>query len=294
MGRFNRINIGIIGGFQNGKSTFVNCLLDDMVARTGGYGLSVTSINTIYKYGEVQNVSYISNNNQTSQSGLSYFFSCDSYPKQTKQIVVSLWKPILNNINIIDTPGFNANEEDTSMATASLLDIDIAVLIIENKGISKTELNILSLLRNYHIPFYVIMNCRDHMGDSWRPKSTFNDNIAKKIIEKIHEQGLKPVPIHNIEIWQTNLIWFWFASEQFLSETEDKQKNYKEDIEFYSSKHKNPQQSIRDFCLRESNFLPLRQFFSDDSLWNNFPLTMTRWRKTMDSILSDWENKITK
>lgn len=292
MDRINKINLGILGGFQNGKSTFVNCLLDDMVAKTGGYGLSVTSMNTMYEYGSVQNVSYLSKGSIIANSRLVDFLATDSYPPKTDKVMISLWKPILDNINIIDTPGFNANEDDTSMATNSLLDIDIAVLIIENKGISKTELNILSLLKNHHIPFYVIMNCRDHMGDSWRPRSTFNDNIAKKNIEKIHEQGLKPVPIHNMEIWQTNLIWFWFASEQFLSESEDKQKNYKEDIEFYYSKHKSSQQSIRDFCLKESNFLPLRQFFAQDSLWNNFPLTMTRWRKAMDSVLTDWENKI--
>ena len=60
MERVNKINVGILGEFQNGKSTFVNCLLDDMVAKTGGYGLSVTSTSTMYEYGSVQNVSYLS------------------------------------------------------------------------------------------------------------------------------------------------------------------------------------------------------------------------------------------
>ena len=294
MTRLNKINIGILGGFQSGKSTFVNCLLDDMVARTGGSGLSVTSINTIYYYGEIRKVFYILDNNRIGQSMLNYFLHCETFPKKTKQINVSLWKPILSKINIIDTPGFNANEDDTSMATNSLLNIDIAVLIIENKGISKTELNILSLLKNYHIPFYVIMNCRNHMGDSWRPKSTFNDNIAKKNIKKIHEQGLRPIPINNTEIWQTNLAWFWFASELYLNESEDRQEDYEKNIEFYYNKHKNSQRTIDDYCLTESNFIPLRQFFSEDSIWNTFPLTITRWRKAMDSVLIDWENSINK
>ena len=55
----------------------------------------------------------------------------------------------------------------------------------------------------------------------------------------------------------------------------------------------NANKSIKEFCLTGSNFLQLRDYFVEDSLWNNFPLTMTRWRKVMDSVLIDWENKIT-
>lgn len=293
MGRFNKINLGILGGFQNGKSTFVNCLLDDLVARTGGYGLSVTSINTHYHYDNIQNVSYLSNGAVISNSKLTDFLT-NECPQGTEKIVVSLWKPLLDNINIIDTPGFNANETDTNMAVHSLADIDIAVLIIENKGIGETELNILGLLKQNHIPFFVIMNCRDQMGDSWMPNSSFNKDIAKKNLNKIHEHGLKPVSIQNEEIWQTNLLWFWFASEQYISEPEEKQKKYEKTIEFFYGENCNDNSTIKDFCLNGSNFLPVRQFFANDSLWNNFPLTMTRWRKTMDSVLTDWENKIAK
>ena len=136
MERVNKINVGILGEFQNGKSTFVNCLLDDMVAKTGGYGLSVTSTSTMYEYGSVQNVSYLSKGSKIANSRLVDFLATDSYPSKTDKVMVSLWKPILNNINIIDTPGFNANEEDTAMATSSLLEIDIAVLVMENKDIN--------------------------------------------------------------------------------------------------------------------------------------------------------------
>ena len=294
MGRLNKINIGILGGCQNGKSTFVNCLLDDMVAKTGGYGLSVTSVNAVYEYGHVQNVAYISKDKNVGNSRLVDFLANNSYPQGTDKIVVSLWKPILDNIIIIDTPGFNANEEDTAMATSSLVDIDLAVLIMDNKDISTTELKILGLLKQHHIPFFVIMNCKDYMGNSWTPNSDFNNRIAKKNVAKIHSQGLTPIPINKEEIWQTNLLWFWFASEQYLSESEDKQQKYIKKIKYYYSEMNNDSNlSIKDFCLNGSNFLQLRQFFAEDSLWNNFPLTMSRWRKVMDSVLTDWENKIT-
>ena len=115
-----KINIGVVGEFQNGKSTFVNCLLDDLVARTGGYGLSVTSTNTVYEYGNVQNVSYLSNSEILGNCRLVDFLNGDFGPLGVEKVVVSLWKPVLNKINIIDTPGFNANEVDTAMTTSFL------------------------------------------------------------------------------------------------------------------------------------------------------------------------------
>ena len=290
--RINKINVGILGVFQNGKSTFVNCLLDDLVARTGGYGLSVTSINTTYQYGIVQNVAYRSDKDVICNSRLADFLTCEAYPQNTQKIVVSLWKPILDNVNIIDTPGFNANDKDSAMAFSSLEEIDIAVLIIDNKDISSTELEVLSLLKKYHIPFFVIMNCKNHMGNSWMPKSPFNENIAKNNLERIHQKGLRPIIIDKEEIWQTNLLWFWFASEQYLSESPDKQESYTEDIEHFYNKQKR-NLSKKEFCLNYSNFLPIRSIFTN-SIWYNFPLTFTRWQKNIDEIFENWESKIIK
>ena len=294
MARVNKINVGILGGFQNGKSTFVNCLLDDMVARTGGYGLSVTSVNTTYQYGIVQNVAYCSDKDVVSNSRLADFLTCEAYPQNTQKIVVSLWKPILDKVNIIDTPGFNANDKDTAMAADSLKDLDVAVLIIDNKDISSTELEVLRLLKKSHVPFFVIMNCKNYMGNSWMPKSSFNENIAKNNIGKIHQLGLKPIAIEKEEIWQTNLLWFWFASEQYLSESPDKQERYTEDIgHFYNKQKHSHKLTIKEFCLNYSNFVPLREIFTN-SIWLNFPLTFIRWEKTIDQIFENWENKINK
>ena len=116
----NKLNIGIVGCYQNGKSTFVNCLLDDVVARTG-QGISTTSINTRYVYGDVQKVEYCSGSNIVKSTRLCNFLSTSEYPENIDEIVVTLWKPLLKNINIIDTPGFNANDTDDAMAPSCWL-----------------------------------------------------------------------------------------------------------------------------------------------------------------------------
>ena len=50
------MDVGIIGCFQNGKSTLINCLLGAKIAPTGGDGWSVTSANTIYCYSQQNTV----------------------------------------------------------------------------------------------------------------------------------------------------------------------------------------------------------------------------------------------
>lgn len=289
-----KTNIGILGAFQNGKSTFVNCLLDDLVARTGCYGKSVTSINTKYKYGDIQNVEYFSYSKLLSNPSLHNFISAKSLNKEIDRIEVSLWKPILNEINLIDTPGFNANEKDTKMAISSLKDLDIAILIINNKGLSTTELEIMDYLNTFHIPFFVIMNCLNRSGDSWNPNSKFNIRIKNEVLATIRSKGIVPEAINGEQIWLANFLWFWYSSEQYINDEEEMQKEYLEDLNFYyKSKSKRVQiKPHKEFFLENSNFLPLRNFFSSDSLRNGFPLTLIRWRTAVDKIIVNWEESL--
>jgi len=45
-----KFTVGVFGEFQYGKSTFINCLLNRNIAKTGGAGVRVTSYNTLYTY----------------------------------------------------------------------------------------------------------------------------------------------------------------------------------------------------------------------------------------------------
>lgn len=54
--------VAIVGGFQIGKSTLVNCLLDDRYAPTGK-GLRTTAASTLFRYGEAEEVWLFHGNN---------------------------------------------------------------------------------------------------------------------------------------------------------------------------------------------------------------------------------------
>lgn len=285
-----KLNMGIVGAFQNGKSTFVNCLLDDLVARTGGEGVSVTSVNTKYVYGEMQSVTYLSQGRVVHRTTLKEFVGTKVFPDGVDEICVTLWKPILKNINVIDTPGFNANEEDSSMAIKSLIGVDVAIVVINNKGLSSVELSIMKKLKEINIPFFVLMNCINVGGNSWLPESNFNKQKCDNIIASLETKNLNPQKIQGRAIWITNFLWFWYASEQYQCDVSDKRETLFDDIECYVSRVGRGNMDI-EYFKEKSNFLTIRKTFDDDSNWG-FPMKSIRWRAALDKTFIQWENKL--
>lgn len=283
-----KLNVGIVGAFQNGKSTFVNCLLDDLVARTGGEGVSVTSVNTKYVYGEMQSVTYLSQSRVVHRTTLKEFVEAKTFPTGVDGICVTLWKPILRKINLIDTPGFNANEKDSSMAISSLNGVDVAIVVINNRGLSSIELTIVKKLKEKNIPFYILMNCMDVGGNSWLPESNFNKEKCANIIASLETKNLIPQKINGQAVWITNFLWFWYASEQYQYDVSDKRESLLDDIECYA--RKNDRVNV-EYLKIKSDFLTIRKSFDDDSNWG-FPMSSIRWRAALDKTFSQWETKL--
>lgn len=206
-----KLTIGILGAFQNGKSTLVNCLLGREVARTGGYGKSVTSVNTRYSYGESEMVRYYHNGHLLKEDP--FKIDCENdFPNNATEIHVILQSPILEHINILDTPGFNANDHDDSIAQSSYEDIDAAILLIINKGLNTVEKEIAKNLAHKGIPYFIVMNCMDAGNDMWNPDSEQNVLIANNIIADLELNHLNPISFGGRRIWITNLLWYWHSS----------------------------------------------------------------------------------
>lgn len=150
----NKPTIGLIGAFQNGKSTLVNCLFGRQLAKVGGLGLSVTCVNTRYTYHSKNEVDFIHNGAVLKTISLEdYLTDSTDTPTNATEIIIRYQDSLLERFDIVDTPGFNANESDSSMAESAFNGIDIAILVLRNKSISQPEFNILKLLSQYNIPF---------------------------------------------------------------------------------------------------------------------------------------------
>lgn len=291
----NRLNLGIIGCFQNGKSTFVNCMLDDKVARTGGEGRCVTSVNVKYVYGDTQSVEYYSRNRIVHTTTLQEFMAVNSFPSEIDEIYVRLWKPILRYINIVDTPGFNANEHDSATAMKALEIFDVAIVVVGNNALSQTEISIMSHLKKKNIPYYVIMNCMNKGGNSWNPSSSFNEEKVRNILSTLANRQLSPLSVGGGDaIARTNLLWFWYVSEQYMQEPEDRRKEIEDDITYYVNrilKIQGGKNEINKFLFENSRLLPIRQYFDIEEHWF-FPLKFIRWNIEFENIVRSWDEKI--
>ena len=275
--------IAIVGCFQNGKSTFVNCLLDDKVAQTG-FGLSTTHISTTYTYGDVQSTEVLKEDGKKKIMRIKNFVSLDSVEAKKEKYVsatATLWKPLLKEVDIIDTPGFNADSTDSKIALDSIKDADFILLLLRNaqlagesaslngsekESLPKTEIDLLEEIAKLKLPFLLVVNCFDIGGAMWDPLSDTNIKFLNHIDSKIQSLGHAPRMLEGKRVWPCNLIWFWRASERLYSESEKEVKRLDSGLKSYFSNIEDGIIPASKELARRSNFLPLRNFLKNDIL----------------------------
>lgn len=253
--------IGIVGCFQNGKSTLVNCLLDDKVAITGD-GRATTHLSTIYSWGEVQDAKGVCATTDTLYTipFNDYVEGCNLPDLKLSHFEVNLWKPILQHVNVMDTPGFENCDEDNETATRSLEGTDFVVFVVSNKALSQVEIKLLKTIAQQNIPFTVLMNCKSISKGLWEPLSPANKRICQQIESSLKASGHPPYPINGQYVWPANLAWFWYSTQHMhgnsLSEAENE---LFDDVQYFMSKSLKLSSYDYATLAEKSNFLPFRE-----------------------------------
>jgi small GTP-binding protein len=292
-------NIAVVGRFQIGKSTLINCLLDDRVARTGT-GIATTKVSTIYTYGQIPSIEVA----RTWKDGLVVWEDTDFHLRDflnpgkgwegISATRISLWKPLLQQINLIDTPGIDANADDTAQAVASLDRADFVMVLLENRGICDAERRLFADIRKRNLPFAVIVNCRDANGKRWLPE--FNGEIVRAVSAELSNLGHLPTVISGKSgVWACNLLLFWHASEHLFEDPDAG--DVCEDIERYVS-HNLKKKATRALTYSQSNFEPIRLFFehnhwfltdADDKGKGEFAIASP---ETIEFVQKFWDDQV--
>ena len=95
------------------------------------------------------------------------------------QAAVTLHRPILKDVDLIDTPGFDANPRDDDKALTMSVESDFALMVLANKGASQVELNALRRITKAGAPCVILVNCCDQQR--WDPASAANKTVAGEI-----------------------------------------------------------------------------------------------------------------
>lgn len=228
------MNIGVLGHFQNGKSTLINCLMGKLVCATGDGAISTTKKNS--------------------------------------------WHEFRKGYFLIDTPGMDADEKDDSETSSVIEQLDFAIVVLQNKGISMKDWVAINLLQQYGVPMLVIVNCTNHENrNKWSPQSNFNQNILNNIKPQFNGKLLMP----GIDILLVNLQWYWYSIQGYKQENNNKQKELLERIENHFGE-------TIDINLKEQSNVPyLIHFLASDNY-----LTFIRLYQRMNFNLKNGMKKI--
>jgi len=152
------INLVVAGEFSSGKSSVINSLIGEQLIPTGEEPM--TSVPCIFKYGERKKILIEFADGNLKEIPTDEFNKIKhttkealetDYYKSIKIIHFQYPYPKLADINIIDTPGFNADHQNDDEKTIQVIlnDADILLWVFDaNQTAKGTEINIMQTIRS--------------------------------------------------------------------------------------------------------------------------------------------------
>lgn len=275
------MKIAIIGTFQVGKSTLLNCLINESLA---GIGIGTPTTHTLNFYKNNTSPEILCRNikgeclyRQSWERGVSEL----SIPRETVRVMYELPKSFdLHGNLLIDTPGLDSAGKDASLDTMRTIDVirdntvDLLILVVSNKQLdSAIRSSVLPCIKEARKNLIVLMNCnrRNHPN----PSSKINQETALQIDEE-----LRAVGIRHSRVWMSgeskvlpcNAVWWWISQRnrtniRFCNQQTDAvfQMRYQEIKNYYADILEQPMPSL-ETLQQKSNLLHLFDYLSDGEM----------------------------
>lgn len=278
--------ITIVGEFQNGKSTLVNCLLGAKYAPTG-HGCRTTSCCTHFLYGE------------TNAAPRQIYGATPS----ENYLEVTCNRPILKDAILIDTPGFDASKDDDETAKNAIRNSDIIIFVQGAQQLGERSFQILKNIRDAGKRMLFLMNCKDLQN--WSPKDKHNMGIANNIEHDLFNHGISSslISIQSKKVWPVNPIFALYTAGQLEKERDFSQGTTKRHA-IYLLKNiqildKNKEQLYQESAIpevrrviEEAAIMPLKELCKN--MEQELQALTERWTSRLRKIISDSEELLKK
>jgi hypothetical protein len=212
MSEVRRPRVAVVGVFQIGKSTLINCLLGGTYAHTGS-GLATTRICTEYRFGNVEEVRLAQPDSPPLTMSLAQYMSRvtagDLRIGATATVV--LRQSLLQRVDLIDTPGFDRSDDDGTSVQATIKHADMLVLVIRNRALSDAEEDVLKSIHRQGKRFWILVNCMG-VGGQANPEGMHCTEMVRQIAASVKSLGCEPEPISGRLLWPCNFLWFSAAA----------------------------------------------------------------------------------
>jgi len=285
-----RIVVAVVGPFQVGKSTIVNCLLGREICATGR-GLSTTHSVTRFLLGAAPFVKV-----RMLDGGIGEL-TIDDFQRGTmidyELADVSLPLEMLTLIDLWDTPGALASGGRGQMDMRRAADVyevaDFFILVVPNRQLVQPLLEYLVEVLKGRL-FVVLMNC---IEGSVLPNSKHNATTAATIEAQLRLAALIPHTIPGCTpVWPVNAAWDVAARRPPLWEdpsdpwpttekTKDAEMNSQLLVDYVLSYYRSRRQSVPDVgSLRAVGGLDLvrNSFLVDTLVIGHIPDVVHLWR----------------
>lgn len=278
--------ITIAGEFQNGKSTLVNCLLGAKYAPTG-HGCRTTSCCTYFLYGE------------TNAAPRQIYGATPS----ENYLEVTCNRPILKDAILIDTPGFDVNNDDDEAAKDAIRKSDIIIFVHGFGQLGEKSFRILKTIQSAGKRILFLMNCKDLQN--WSPKDKHNMGIANNIEHDLFNHGISSslISIQSKKVWPVNPIFALYAAGQLEKERDFSQGTTKRHaiylLKNIQSLDKNKEQLYQESAIpevrrviEEAAIMPLKELCKN--MEQELQALTERWTSRLRKIISDSEELLKK
>ena len=176
----------LTGEYQNGKSTFLNCLLGGRYA-VEGEGLVTTKYNARYRFSNCTMVRGIPTQEEYSQTSWQFFSTTDTLGEYEKNSTLEICvnSPILEHMDLLDSPGCGANESDDSVAEKALQMADFVIFVVR-KTLNQKEINFINKLTEAGKHYSIFLNCMNDVS----PASEKAAELCQEIHSKLRNENL--------------------------------------------------------------------------------------------------------
>ena len=280
--------LAISGQFQNGKSTFLNCLLGGDYATEGEGTSATTKHNTRYIYGDFSEIREITPDKSESPRGNAAFFSRGASCRDTECstiLQISAYSPMLQTMDILDSPGFAANAKDDVAADEALRLTDFVVLVVKKTLDDKSDIPFLRNITGKGKHFTVIFNCYN----SDHPASKKSQKVCSEIFSQLKNAKLNSNYIRLAEdfpVYPVNLLWAQCALGYL---PEDEITGKLEAVKYYLKK----EDLTPAVLLDASNFTPVRSMLQN-IVRTFFNFTPVRELDLTRLVADNWTNELKK
>lgn len=278
--------LALAGQYQNGKSTFLNCLLGGYYAVEGN-GTVTTKYCAKYRFGDCRMTRIMKLRDENSvvweaETSFSAEGTLKEYDKDSL-LEVSVYSPMLEHIDLLDTPGYGANKQDNTLADMALDTADFVLLIVAKTLNMETDIPFLKNLTAKNRHFSIVLNCNGKMNPASEQAQKICETIAAQIVNAKLDRNYVPLSM-DMPVYPVNLLWAQCALG-YLPEAENLDKW--DDVRHYLR--------VKDLTplslLNSSNFLPMRNMMKD-FVSSFFYFTPAGELDLVKSVTDNWTNEL--